>query len=151
MFIKQHIMLSRGRYFDRASGGAHFITFPPRTQVPKPRQLWWWQTRGLRHESRFPEFPQMKYLGGDSIILQSSPLLALFDSKSDFPKWFAGLDSLVIYQSYIALCEIRFWIVTGVRTVGPIRSPLKGGRRKSQATFPWSTNPMASTNYQRKV
>ena len=27
------------------------------------------------------------------------------------------LDSLVIYQSYIALCEIRFRTMTGVRTV----------------------------------
>ena len=43
----------------------------------------------------FLNFPKIKHLGGDSVIWQSSPVLALFDLKSDFPKWFAGLDSLV--------------------------------------------------------
>ena len=39
----------------------------------------------------FLNFSKTKYLGGDSVIWQSSPVLALFDSKSiyqnDMPIW----------------------------------------------------------------
>mgnify|MGYP003702542629 CR=1 FL=1 len=52
--ITYHV--SRGRSLDWASGGAHFRTFPSRTQVPKLRQLWWWRTHGLWHELGVPKF-----------------------------------------------------------------------------------------------
>ena len=44
-------------------------------------------------------------------------MFGAFLLKSIFQNDLTDLDSLVIYQSYIALCEIRFRSVIGVRTV----------------------------------
>jgi len=61
------------------------MTFPSRTQVPEPRQLWWWRTRGLRHESGFPKFSQNKIFRWWLCIWKSSPCLALL-YKNQFSK-----------------------------------------------------------------
>ena len=44
-------------------------------------------------------------------------MIGTFLLKSIFQNDLSNLDSLVIYQSYIALCEIRFRTVIGIRTV----------------------------------
>ena len=82
----------------------------------------------------FLNFPKIKYLGGDSVIWQSSPVLGLFDSNR-FSKRFTEFGLFVDYQFHIALCEIRFKTVTGVQTVGPIRALRKGARKKSSYSF----------------
>ena len=60
----------------------------------------------------FLNFSNIKHLGGDSVSGKAVHVWHFFTknllSKNDLP----DLDSLVIYQSYIALCEIRFRTVT---------------------------------------
>ena len=85
VFSKTKNHVSKGRSFDRVSGGAHCMTFPSRTQVPEPRQLWGWWRRGLRHKSGFPKFLQNKIFRWRLCIWQSSPCLALL-SKICFLK-----------------------------------------------------------------
>ena len=112
VFSKTTYHVTKGRSCDRASSSAHCMPFPSRTQVPKLRQLWWWRTRGLRQESGFPKFSKIKYLGGDSVSGKAVHvwhfLIKISFPKNDLP----DLDYLVIYQSHIALCEIRFRTVT---------------------------------------
>ena len=78
----------------------------------------------------FLNFPKTKYLGGDSIIWQSCPCLALLDLNRF---------SIMICRIWTLWClsvshytyETRFRTVIGVRTVGPIRTFQKGGAKKS--------------------
>ena len=117
VFWKTTYHVSKGRSFDRASGGAHFMTFPSRTQVLEPRQLWWWRTRGLRHESGFPKFSKNKIFRWRLCNLAKQSMFGTFSFKIDFSKRFVGFRLTGVYQSHIALCKIRFRTVTGVRTV----------------------------------
>ena len=57
-------------------------------------------------------------------------MFGTFSFKIDFSKPIAGFGLFGVYQSRIALCEIRFRTVTEVRTVvRPNSRPLRKGRR----------------------
>ena len=120
-------MLVEADPFDRASGGAHFRTFPSFTQVPEPRQLWWWRTRGLRRDSGFPKFPKIKTFRWQLCFWQSSPCLALF-SKNQFFKtifrirtlwWFIDLALHFVRLD----SELWHWVRTVVSPMNKIGFP----------------------------
>ena len=127
-------MLSRGRSFDRASESADFRTFPAHIQVPEPRQLWWWRTRGLWHELGFSRFLKSKIFRWRLCNLKKQSMFGAFWFKIWFSKMICWIWLFGVYQSHIALFEIRFRTVTGVRTVGPIRALRKGGAKKVEST-----------------
>ena len=59
----------------------------------------------------FLNFPKIKYLGGDSVSGKAIHVWHFF-LQSVFQNDLPNLESLVIYRSCIAICEIRFRTVT---------------------------------------
>ena len=70
----------------------------------------------------FLNFSKTKYLGGDSVIWQSSPILALFDLKSFFQKDLPDWTLWYLLVSHCT-CETRFR-TAGVQIVRPFFSNL---------------------------
>ena len=60
----------------------------------------------------FLNFPKIKYLGGNSVSGIAFHVWHFFKKKYIFKNDLLDLDSLVIYRSCIALCEIRFRTMT---------------------------------------
>ena len=95
MFIKEHIMISRGRSL---IGRAGVLISGPFPLVPKFLSQGNFGDDGhlaFGMSQGFLNFPKIKYLGSDSIIWKNSLILALFDSKSIFQNDLSDLDFLV--------------------------------------------------------
>ena len=117
-FQKQNIMLSTGRSL---IGRAWVLIAWPSPIVPK------FPTRGnfgddghvaLGTSQGFLNSSKIKYIGGDSVSGKAVHVWHFFLKNQFFQNDLPDLDSLVIYQSHIAHCELRLRTVTiWVRTV----------------------------------